>query len=217
MGDAIDRGGVFMNAGPWRELLVVPVGAHQIIVRRPSNVDLATARAAVARLAPDLDVRSWVQLMPTLANILETQRGSLVLIELIVYAAVASVILNAMMMAVFERIRELGMLKAVGMKPVTVFGLVACEALWQTAIAVGVGLLLSAPLLYYLVHHGVNIASLAGASVQGVAYNPEWHAEIDRATFAGPITMLMVAVALAMTFPALKAARLQPIDAMRYR
>jgi putative ABC transport system permease protein len=217
VGDAIDRGGVYMNAAAWRELLVVPEGVHQIIVRRPAGVDLPAARARVAALAPALDVKSWVQLLPTLANILETQEGSLVLIELIVYAAVASVILNAMMMAVFERIRELGLLKAVGMKPRTVFALVACEGLWQTAVAVAAGLLLAAPLLYYLVHHGLNIASLAGASIQGIAYNAEWHAEVDRATVAGPIAMLVLAVAAAITFPALKAARLKPLDAMRYR
>jgi ABC-type lipoprotein release transport system permease subunit len=79
------------------------------------------------------------------------------------------------------------------------------------------GLALAAPALHYLVHHGINIASLAGASVQGVAYDPEWHAEVDRATFTGPIGMLVAIVAIAMTFPALKAARLQPVEAMRYR
>ena len=217
MGDAVDRGGVFMNAPAWRSLLVVPDGVHQIIVRRPANVDLPTARAQVAALAPALDVRSWTQLLPTLANILETQKSSLALIELIVYAAVAIVILNAMMMAVFERIRELGVLKAVGMQPLSVFALVAFEGLWQTALAISVGLLMAAPLLYYLVHHGIDIASLSGASIQGIAYNAEWHAAIDRATFSGPIVMLLIAVAIAMTFPALKAARLQPVDAMHYR
>ena len=147
MGEAIDRGGVFMNARAWRQLLVVPDGAHQIIVRRPAHVDLATARATVARLAPDDDVRSWPELIPALASILEAQRGSMVIIDLIVYVAVGIVILNAMMMAVFERIRELGVLKAVGMKPSAVFALVAAEGAWQTALAIVAGLALAAPLL----------------------------------------------------------------------
>jgi len=217
MGDAIDRGGVFMNAGAWRQLLVVPDGAHQIIVRRPAHVDLATARAAVAALAPAEDVRSWPELIPTLAKILETQRGSMALIDLIVYVAVGIVLLNAMMMAVFERIRELGVLKAVGMKPTSVFALVAAEGAWQTTLAIVVGLLLAAPALHYLVHHGVNLSSLAGASVQGIAYNSNWHAEVDRTTFTAPIAMLLVIVGVAISFPALKAARLQPVDAMHYR
>ena len=89
MGDAIDRGGVFMNAAAWRTLVVVPDGAHQIIVRRPPGVSLAAARAVVAGLAPDEDVRSWVEILPTLASILETQKASMVLVDLIVYAAVA--------------------------------------------------------------------------------------------------------------------------------
>jgi ABC-type lipoprotein release transport system permease subunit len=217
MGEAIDRGGVFLTAGAWRKLLVVPDGAHQIIARRPAHVDLPTAQATVTRLAAGEDVRSWPELIPTLANILDTQRASMGLIYLIVYVAVGIVILNAMMMAVFERIRELGVLKAVGMKPTSVFLLVAAEGAWQTAIALALGLTLAAPALYYLVHHGVNIASLAGASVQGIAYSSEWHAEVDRATFSGPIVMLILVVGVAMTFPALKAARLQPVDAMRYR
>jgi ABC-type lipoprotein release transport system permease subunit len=217
MGDAIDRGGVFMNAGAWRELLVVPTGVHQIIVRRPPNVDLATAKKTVVALASGVEVRSWPELMPTFASILEAQRGSLLITYLIVYVAVGIVLLNAMMMAVFERIRELGVLKAVGMKPTTVFALVVAEGAWQTLLSVLVGLALSAPLLWYLVHHGINMSSLAGASVQGIAYDPEWHAEVDRSTFAAPLTMLLFIVGVAMTFPALKAARLQPVDAMRYR
>ena len=36
-------------------------------------------------------------------------------------------------------------------------------------------------------------------------------------TFTGPITMLIFAVGVALTFPAIKAARLQPVDAMHYR
>lgn len=217
VGDAIDRAGVFMNMPAWRQLLVVPDGAHQIIVRRPASVDLTTARDTVARLAPDLEVKSWKQLLPTLANMMETQRGSTVLVGLIVYAAVAIVLLNAMMMAVFERIRELGVLKAVGLKPTGVFTLVVVEGLWQALIAVALGLAWAAPLLYYLARHGIDLASLAGASIQGVAYDSHWYAAVDRTTFTGPLAMLLVAVAIALIFPALKAARLSPLDAMRYR
>jgi ABC-type antimicrobial peptide transport system permease subunit len=77
--------------------------------------------------------------------------------------------------------------------------------------------LIAAPALHYLVHHGVNLSSLAGASVQGIAYNSQWHAEVDRTTFTAPIAMLLVIVGVAISFPALKAARLQPVDAMHYR
>lgn len=217
MGDAIDRGGVFLNASAWRDLLVVPSGAHQIIVRRPAGTDLASARAEVARLAPGLEVKSWVELRPTFAQILSTQKAALGLIYFIVYAAVAIVILNAMMMAVFERIRELGVLKAVGMKPVSVFALIAAEGAWQTLLAIGVGLLFAVPLLHLLVHHGIDMSSLAGATVQGVAFDPIWRAEVGRATFLGPIAMLIGAVAIATSFPALKAARLEPVRAMTYR
>jgi ABC-type lipoprotein release transport system permease subunit len=217
MGDAIDRGGVFMTAAAWRSLLVVPDGAHQIIVRRPTGVDLATARATVAGLAAGHEVRSWPELLPTVASIMDTQRGSLVMLYIIVYVAVGIVILNAMMMAVFERIRELGVLKAVGMSGASVFALMAIEGAWQTVLALALGLALALPALGYLAHHGIDMAALGGVHYQGIAFDSLWRAEVDGATFVGPIATLLIVVAVAMTFPAWKAARLQPVDAMRYR
>ncbi len=217
MGETIDRGGVFMTASAWRALLVVPDGAYQIIVRRPAGVDLTTARATVAALAPGLDVRSWPHILPTVASIMDTQRASLVMLYIIVYVAVGIVILNAMMMAVFERIRELGVLKAVGMKPGSVFVLVAIEGAWQTLLALALGLSLALPALSYLARHGIDMAAFGGMHYQGVAFDSLWRAELDRGTLVGPIATLLIVVAVAMTFPAWKAARLQPVDAMRYR
>jgi ABC-type lipoprotein release transport system permease subunit len=217
MGEAIDRGGVFMTAPAWRQLLVVPDGVHQIIVRRPPGVGLEPARATVARLAPRLDVRSWPQILPTVASIMDTQRASLVMLYVIVYAAVGIVLLNAMMMAVFERIRELGVLKAVGMKPGAVFALVAVEGAWQTLVALAAGLVVALPILWRLTTHGIDLAKLGGLHYQGIAFDSAWRAQLDGATVRGPITTLVVVVALALLFPAWKAARLQPVDAMRYR
>jgi putative ABC transport system permease protein len=208
---------VFMTAAAWRALLVVPDGVHQIIVRRPAGVDLETARATVAQLAGGQEVRSWPQLLPTVASLLETQRASLVMLYIIVYVAVGIVILNAMMMAVFERIRELGVLKAVGMKPGSVFLLIAVEGAWQTALALGLGLALALPALQWLSTHGIDIGALGGVHLQGVAFDSLWRAQLDRGTLVGPIVTLLVVVAVAMTLPAWKAARLQPVDAMRYR
>ena len=95
------------------------------------------------------------------------------------------------------------------MKPGSVFLLIAAEGVWQTALALALGLVLAAPLLFVArAARRVNIAALAGASVQGIAYNSVWHAEVDRATFSGPVGMLVFSVAVAMIFPALKAARL---------
>jgi ABC-type lipoprotein release transport system permease subunit len=214
--DATDRTGVFMTQAAFRELLVLPDGVHQIIVRRPPELELGEAVQLVQAAAGELDVRTWRQLLPTLASLLDSARGAMVAVSLILYIAVAILILNAMLMAVFERVREFGVLKALGVEPRTVLALIAIESAIQTGIAIAVGLLLATPGLLYLERVGVDIASLAGISVMGIAMDPIWRAAITPSVFMIPIGMLVSIVAIAVVYPALKAALIRPVEAMRY-
>lgn len=217
VGEAVDRAGVYLNATAFRELMAVSEGAHQIIVRRPEGISLSAARDQIAGLAQGLDVQSWSQQFPAMAQIIQTTGGSMVFLILIVYLAVGIVVLNAMMMAVYERIREFGVLKAVGMKPRTVLALIFLEGGVQTFLALILGHAVALPLLYYLVVHGVDFGSLSSVSVQGLSYPQLWTAKVDIGTFTSPIGALLVIVTLAMTVPALKAARLDPIRAIHHR
>jgi ABC-type lipoprotein release transport system permease subunit len=195
IGAAVDRGGVFMTAEAFRELFILPSGVHQIVVRRPAGTELDVAAEAVRAAAAGLDVRTWRDLL----------------------IAIAVLILNAMLMSVFERIRELGVLKALGVGPGGILGLMFAEALIVTAISILVGVTLGAPTLYYLATEGVELTSLTGISVMGVAMSPVWHADMSAATFGIPIGVLVLIVAIAVTYPALKAAFIDPVEAIHHR
>jgi len=215
--DAIDRTGVFMVDESFRELMTMPEGVHQIIVRRPPDLEIDVALARIQTLAMQHDVKSWRQLVPTLASMLDSARSAVVMMGVIIYLAIAILILNAMLMAVFERIRELGVLKALGFNPVSLFGLVLIESAIQTMLAIGVGVALGIPGLLYLAHVGIDLGAMAGTSIMGIAIDPMWRAVIRPHVFTTPILMLAVIVLLAAVYPAMKAALLNPVEAMRHR
>ena len=217
VGGAVDRTGVFMTQPSFRELMALPDGAHQIIVRRPEGTDLSLAAQRVSSLASPLEVKTWKQILPTLASYLESARGMVAVLYLIIYSAVGILLLNSMLMAVFERIREFGVLKAIGVGPLSVMGLILIETAIQTGIALACGLLLSLPGLYYLSTTGLDIASLASVEIMGASFNPIWRALFAPSIFAGPILMLVVIVILAVLYPALKAAWIEPITAMEHQ
>ena len=214
--DATDRSGVFMNEAALRELVLVPEGVHQIIVRRPDNVALDLAAERVAGVAPDLDVQTWRQLMPTISSLLESSRGVMIAMYFIIYLAIGMLVLNAMLMAVFERIRELGVLKALGVGPFRVLRLILLECGIQTVIALVIGVLLAIPAMVYLSTNGILLAGLAGTSIMGIAMEPVWRAAVSTQVFTTPILILVLIVFAAVLYPALKAATIQPVEAMRH-
>jgi putative ABC transport system permease protein len=217
IGDATDRTGVFMLAASFRELMVVPDGVHQIIVRRPAEVELPAAAERVRGAAPELDVKTWRQLMPTLASMMDSARGAIFIMFFIIYIAIGILMLNAMLMAVFERIREIGVLKALGAGPLDVLRLIAAESALQTGIALVIGLALGVPGLLYLERVGIDMGALGGISVVGIAMETVWRAAVTQSVFVGPVLTLVVIVSLAVTYPALKGALIEPVEAMRQR
>jgi ABC-type lipoprotein release transport system permease subunit len=217
IGDATDRSGIFMTAGAFRELLVVPDGVHQIIVRRPAAVDLPSTADHVHGLARELDVKTWRQLLPTISSMLDSARGVMIAMFFIVYIAIGMLILNAMLMAVFERIREFGVLKALGVGPFEVLRLIVAESAIQTGIAILVGVSFAVPGIWYLSNTGINLAQLGGITIMGIAWDPIWRAAVHVGAFTEPILVLVAIVAVAVLYPALKAALIRPVDAMHHQ
>jgi ABC-type lipoprotein release transport system permease subunit len=192
-------------------------GTHQIIVRQLEQSNLESAASSIRKLAPDLEVKTWRELMPTMASMLDSTRGLIQIVFFIVYLVVAILILNAMLMAVFERIREFGVLKALGVSPQFVLKLVLIESGLQTMLAVALGITLSLPGLWYLTRFGIDVGRMGGISVMGIAVNPVWYAFVTSYTFVGPVITLVILVFAAVLYPALKAARISPVEAMTHQ
>jgi ABC-type lipoprotein release transport system permease subunit len=217
VGEGTDRSGVFMTAASFREFFALADGAHQIIMRRAGDQELDDVAGAVRAMRASLDVKTWRELMPTMASIIDSTRAMVQIVFYVVYVVIAILVLNAMLMAVFERIREFGVMKAIGVTPATVLGIILAEAALQTGIAIGIGLALSVPGLWYLTHVGIDTGAMGGMTLMGVAFNQIWYAIVTPHTFWGPVIALVVMVALAVVYPALKAARLGPLEAMRHQ
>ena len=213
----VDRAGVYLSAGAFRELMAMPEGAHQLIVRKPLGIDLAVAAALAVKLLPGHDVQTWKTLMPTIASLMENSTAMLYTMFFVIYIAIGLVILNAMLMAVFERIREFGVLKAIGMGPSMVFRLVIGECVVQVGIALAVGIGLGIPGVWYLKEYGIDLGDMGNLQVHGMSWDMTWRAEFSAAAFSGPITIMLAVVFFAVLYPAIKAALISPVAAIQYR
>jgi putative ABC transport system permease protein len=217
IGDETDRAGVFMTGEAFRAFFVLSDGAHQLIVRKPADEELSQSAARIRAIAAGLDVQSWRDLVPLLASLLDSTRALIQVVFLVIYLVVVILLVNATLMAVFERIRELGVLKAIGVGPGLIMGLILLEGGLQAAIAVVVGLVLSVPGLLYLTRYGIDLSALGGTSFAGMAFDPVWRGVVTPMTVIAPVLTLLFMVGVSVLYPALKAARLQPVEAMRHQ
>ena len=218
---ATDRAGLFMNQTSFEEFFATGGEAHQMIIRRPDSIPAARAleeiKAILAETGTRAEAKSWQELMPTLAAMVTSMRSAVSIVIFIIYIAIAILILNAMLMAVFERVRELGVLKAIGMQPGAIFRLMLAEAAIQALCAVALAVLLSLPALYWLSTRGINVGALGGTGIAGMTLKNTWYAQVTPFTFLIPVGLLLFLVAAAVTYPGLKAARLSPVEAMRHQ
>jgi len=217
VGEGIDRAGVFMTEAAFRQFFAFPTGAHEIIVRRPEGMELGALGEAVTALAPEARVETWRELSPTLASMLDSVKGMMVFVFLIIYIAIGILILNAMLMAVFERIREFGVLKAIGYAPLQVFLIILTECAIITALAVTLGMTLAVPGLWFLVNVGMNMSQLGGMAMMGMVLDPVWRGIVNPSVITMPLFTLLFIVGLASLYPATKAAWISPIRAIQHR
>lgn len=214
---ASDRSSITMTRTAFEELLVMPEGAaHEIVVRRPDEMPLEDA-AVLARSLTTHEVQTWRELMPIVATMIDSGRQMVFFIFFVMYLAVGILMLNAMLMAVFERIRELGVMKALGMGPVQVFAVVMLEVFVQLGLALAIAGVLAIPSGIAIATWGIPLTGLGSVSVMGVTIDTSMRGVYSAAIVTPPIVTILFVVGTAALWPALRAARLHPVDAMRHR
>ena len=165
--------------------------------------------------APGLNVLTWHDLNQLILQAVETSMGMMYLMYLVVLAVVAVVIANTLLMAVFERTREMGILAALGMKGRQIMAMFVLEATTLGVIGIILGILLGSLGVYYLATQGWHIGEMATAASAEIGYSETIYARFSVSDTVSLSIAELVITLLASLYPAWFAARLEPIDALR--
>jgi ABC-type lipoprotein release transport system permease subunit len=199
-------------------LALAPERVHEIVTRTADPrraAEIAAALAAAGTLPPGARIESWQSLAPALVDYLALLRGWNWVMVGIVGTFAALGVLNTMLMAVFERTRELGVLAALGMRPWQLLAMVLAESAALAVIGLAGGLVLGAAGMSYFVAHGWDLSRWTrGLTIAGVLVDPVLRGAWTWDTAAGTALALGAITILAALLPARRAARLRPVEAL---
>jgi putative ABC transport system permease protein len=217
--DATDRTAVIMSLADFAELLVLPGRIHEVAVRTPDAMEVDRYKPQVAALfkGTGCELRTWKEIAPALKDALALNQAWTTIMLVIVFSIASLGILNTMLMAVFERMYELGLMLAVGLKPVRLVGLIFMETMMLAGISEVLGLGLGLLWSWRLAVKGWDLTGLFGEGFEytGFAFENVLRAVLWPAGMLQCVGIMLVIAGLAALYPSLKAARLKPVEVMR--
>jgi len=197
-----------------QELLVLGTKVHRVIAVL-NDINDAQPVADTFSAGEGLVTMSWGELMPSLNASISGDRAAAQMIIVVIVFVVLLGVANSMLMSVFERTRELGIMKAVGTSPGRLVGVVVWESAWLSIVGVLIGTLLGAALIMAYSESGIKMSDqpmeFGGASLDTIR---------PVMTMVGVViypVIIAVMGALAGVWPALRAAGLDPVVAIRYQ
>ncbi len=210
----------FVTLSAASEFLSIPGQISEISIRLP---DAASGDAAVrssaailrTRLDPTLDVQDWLQLQPAISGYVEMSDQTNTIIVFIIFIAMGFGLVNTMLMAVHERIREFGLVKALGMHNWRIIRMVLAESIFLFAIGLVLGNLAGLATVWYFATHGIDLSSFA-ASTEYMEVSRIIYFSLTWNDFVRSNTLVAFLGVLVSLYPAFFAARFTPIDAMRH-
>ncbi|HXT02058.1 MAG TPA: ABC transporter permease [Elusimicrobiota bacterium] len=215
--ESFDGQMVWIPLKSMQDLLGRPGQANQLAAKlKDLNQADAVAADFNAKLGPgNVRAMTWKSIDKEIIGIQAFQDGLLTIVLTVVFAIVALGILNTQLMSLFERVREFGVLMAIGARPRWLVRLLLIESALLGLVGMILGVVVGALMIDHFGRYGLNLPVgdafkyfLPFPSV--IFLRPAWGAHV----FA--CATVFVVTILATLPPALRAGRLKPAEALRH-
>lgn len=166
-----------------------------------------------------LEVTTWREFLPNLATMVRVNGGVMNMITFIFFLVITLGVVNSMLMSIFERTKEFGVMLALGVTPGQVRKIIFYESLMLALLSGAVGTLIGFAAVSYHHRYGFDITPFIGgknkSSFVGFKFKPTVYPMIEWALYLKLLLLEISFIVLAGIYPAAKAARVEPIESIR--
>lgn len=188
--------------------------AHEIAVVVKNGNEAATFKPAIQKIAGNTVVQTWKELSPEMSLLTDSMDQYMYIFILIILLALCFGIINTMLMSVLDRIKEIGMLMAVGMNKRKIFMMIILESVMLTFSGGILGIIIGSGVTKFFEKTPIDVSVFADG-LEKYGFAAQIYTSLRLETIV-TITVLVIATGiLSAIYPARKALKLNPAEATR--
>jgi putative ABC transport system permease protein len=211
----LDERNVFIQEQSLNQLIGIGHQFHEIAIILHKDESLDNMQKMLQQEFPNHLVESWKTISPETDLMVYTVDISSYIIMGIILFALAFGIINTMLMAVLERTREIGMMMALGMNRLKLFFLILFETFFLTIAGLPIGILTGWTVAAYYHIHGMDWLGRGKEMMNSFGFNTTIYPEFPTEKLNMTIGFVLFTALIACIYPAIKALKLRPVDALR--
>ena len=202
------------NSDVKRIASIAPDECHEIaiIVKNPEQFQLVADE--LKKALPGYTIQTWKEIQPELGMMNDMLAQTYAVLMIIIMLALMFGIVNTMLMSVLERVRELGMLMAIGMNKRRIFKMIMLETLFLSLTGAIFGLIISFLLILQVQQHGIDL-TMFSEGLQSFGYETIIYPSLGAVYYIMITIMVALFAIVSSIYPARKALSLHPADALK--
>jgi ABC-type lipoprotein release transport system permease subunit len=191
-----------------------PGMAHEIAITVTDNKQTDSLTVQLKNKLAGYSVQSWKEIMPELGLMTDSGQYMLFIYMTIIFLALSFGIINTMLMAVLDRVREIGMLMAIGMNKLRIFIMITLETILLMFTGSFIGLIISYFLVEIFKKTGIDLTAFA-SGMADMGFNAIVYPFIEPNAYIQIVVLVIITGILSSIIPARKALKLNPSEAIR--
>jgi ABC-type lipoprotein release transport system permease subunit len=188
--------------------------SYVIGLENPDILDPTAARLR-STLGENYEAMTWEEMMPEVVQHIKTDKGSMVIIQGVLYMLIGFGIIGTLLMMMVERKYEMGMLVAIGMKKVKLMQLLMIESILTVFSGCILGILASIPIVLYLYRYPIRFKGEVADVYEEFGFEAIFPTSTDPKIFLTQGMIVLILALVLSLYPIVKIARLNPITAMK--
>jgi len=211
----IDRGLAIIPLGFMQQMTAMEGRFSEIVAQLPPSELEAVTTGLKQALGRPYEVLRWYDMYPMMKQWVELENAFYYIFLSIVLVIVGAGIMNTVLMSMLERFHEFGVMMALGCGRLRMAGMVVCESVLLGLAGIATGIAVGLLLVWYFHTAGIDLSGQMG-SMARFYINPVVHTEIDTDHLLDTVLAVLVAAIIAAIWPAIRAARLEPVEAIHH-